>query len=95
MTWYPSVPNPPLPGMVFGIGHGRVASDVVRGERPRFVEFGNYVYRTGSGKNESTHRWGYVAVKLSTPLPNIVLDAVGNNSLFGSNLPAALEGPSG
>lgn len=92
MTWYPSVPNPPLPGMVFGIGHGRVASDVVRGERPRFVEFGNYVYRTGSGKNESTHRWGYVAVKLSTPLPNIVLDAVGNNSLFGSNLPAALEG---
>ncbi|RKS90263.1 hypothetical protein DEU37_1589 [Microbacterium sp. AG790] len=92
MTWYPSVPNPPLPGMVFGLGHGRVASDVVRGERPRFVEFGNYVYRTGSGKNESTHRWGYVAVKLSTPLPNIVLDAVGNNSLFGSNLPAALEG---
>ncbi|EPD85884.1 hypothetical protein HMPREF1529_00899 [Microbacterium sp. oral taxon 186 str. F0373] len=92
MTWYPSVSNPPLPGMVFGIGHGRVASDVVRGERPRFVEFGNYVYRTGSGKNESTHRWGYVAVKLSTPLPNIVLDAVGNNSLFGSNLPAALEG---
>ena len=92
MTWYPSVSNPPLPGMVFGIGHGRIASDVVRGERPRFVEFGNYVYRTGSGKNESTHRWGYVAVKLSTPLPNIVLDAVGNNSLFGSNLPAALDG---
>ncbi|MFC7926969.1 hypothetical protein [Microbacterium laevaniformans] len=92
MTWYPSVSNPPLPGMVFGIGHGRIASDVVRGERPRFVEFGNYMYRTGSGKNESTHRWGYVAVKLSTPLPNIVLDAVGNNSLFGSNLPAALDG---
>lgn len=92
MTWYPSVPNPPLPGMVFGVGHSRVATDVVRGEHPRFVEFGNYLYRTGSGKNESTHRWGYVAVKLSTPLPNIVLDAVGNNGLFGSNLPAAFDG---
>jgi len=91
MSWFPSVPAPPLPGMVFGIGHGREATDVVRGESPRFVEFGNYRYRTGSGKNESTHRWGYVAVKLSTPLPNIVLDAVGNNGLLGSNLPAAFE----
>ncbi|QOC26809.1 hypothetical protein IC744_11020 [Microbacterium hominis] len=92
MTWYPSVPAPPLPGMVFGLGHGREATDVVRGESPRFVEFGNYVYRTGSGKNESTHRWGYVAVKLATPLPNIVLDALGNNGLFGSTLPAAFDG---
>ncbi|AUG28030.1 MULTISPECIES: hypothetical protein [Microbacterium] len=92
MTWYPSVPAPPLPGMVFGLGHGREATDVVRGESPRFVEFGNYVYRTGSGKNESTHRWGYVAVKLATPLSNIVLDALGNNGLFGSTLPAAFDG---
>ncbi|WP_281652431.1 hypothetical protein [Microbacterium aurum] len=91
MTWYPVVSDPPLPGMIFGLGHGRVAADVVRGERPRFVEFGNYTYKTGSGKNESTHRWGYVAVKLSTPLPNIVLDAVGNNSFLGSNLPASLD----
>ncbi len=60
MTWYPVVSDPPLPGMIFGLGHGRVATDVVRGERPRFVEFGNYSYKTGSGKNESTHRWGYV-----------------------------------
>jgi len=91
MSWYPSVPAPPLPGMVFGLGHGREATDVVRGEQPRFVEFGNYAYRTGSGKNESTHRWGYVAVKLSTPLPNIVLDAVGNNGMLGSNLPATFD----
>lgn len=87
MSWYASAPDPPLPGMIFTLGHDRVASDVVRGDRPRFVEFGNYRYSTGSGKNETTHRWGYVAVKLSSPLPHIVLDAVGNNSLFGSNLP--------
>jgi hypothetical protein len=86
----PSVSNPPLPGMVFGIGHGRIASDW-SAARGRASSSSATMYRTGSGKNESTHRWGYVAVKLSTPLPNIVLDAVGNNGLFGS-LPAALDG---
>ena len=91
MTWHPESPNPPLPGMVFGHGSSRKATDVVRGQRPRFVEFGNYQYTTGSGKNQTTHRWGYVAVKLSTPLPHIVLDATSNNALFGSNLPASFD----
>ncbi len=91
MAWFPSVANPPLPGMLFRLGHGRQATDVVRGGRQRVVEFGNYVYRTGSGTNESTHRWGYVAVKLSAPLPNIVLDAVGDNGLFGSAPRPAFE----
>src|SRR5690606_410461 len=57
---------------------------------PRFVEFANYRYTTGSGKNRTTHTWGYVAVKLDVPLPNIVLDARGNNTL-GSNLPASFS----
>ncbi len=91
MTWFPSAPNPPLPGMVFGHGSSREATDVLRGTTPRFVEFGNYRYTTGSGKNQTTHRWGYVAVKLSSPLPHIVLDATSNNSIFGSNLPASFD----
>ncbi len=91
MTWHPESPNPPLPGMVFAQGSSRKATDVVRGQRPRFVEFGNYQYTTGSGKNQTTHRWGYVAVKLSTPLPHIVLDATSNDALFGSNLPASFD----
>lgn len=91
MTWHPVSDNPPLPGMVFGQGSARKATDVVRGARPRFVEFGNYQYTTGSGKNRTTHHWGYVAVKLSTPLPHIVLDATSNNALFGSNLPASFD----
>lgn len=91
MTWHPVSDNPPLPGMVFGQGSSRKATDVVRGARPRFVEFGNYQYTTGSGKNRTTHHWGYVAVKLSTPLPHIVLDATSNNALFGSNLPASFD----
>ncbi|WP_353112550.1 hypothetical protein [Microbacterium sp.] len=88
MTYVPRVEDPPLPGMIFHQGSGRYASDAVRGSRPRFVEFGNYQYTTGSGKNQTTHRWGYVAVKLDVPLPNIVLDALGNNTL-GTNLPAS------
>ncbi len=87
MTWEDRIPNPPLPGMIFHLGSSRMASEVIRGTRPRFVEFGNYRYTTGSGDNKTTHTWGYVAVHLSSPLPHIVLDAHGNNGLFGSNLP--------
>ncbi|MDT0182534.1 hypothetical protein Q9S36_20375 [Microbacterium sp. ARD31] len=91
MSYVPAFTNPDLPGMIFSIGSSRRSSDLVRGERPRFVEFGNYRYTTGSGKNRTTHKWGYVAVKLDVPLPHIVLDATGNNGLFGSNLPATFQ----
>ncbi|NLP84839.1 hypothetical protein HF576_13360 [Microbacterium sp. CFH 90308] len=91
MSYLPRLANPALPGMIFSLGSSRQASDLVRGDRPRFVEFANYRYTTGSGKNRSTHTWGYVAVKLDVPLPHIVLDATGNNGLFGSNLPATFD----
>ncbi|MCW2162944.1 hypothetical protein B0I12_000070 [Microbacterium hydrothermale] len=88
MTWHPGIDDPALPGMIFDLGHDRESRDLVRAQNPRFVEVGNYRYETGSGKNKQTHRWGYVAVRLDTPLPHMVLDAVGNNGLFGaSNLP--------
>lgn len=91
MSYLPRFDNPALPGMIFSLGSSRQASDLVRGERPRFVEFANYRYVTGSGKNRTTHVWGYVAVKLDVPLPHIVLDATGNNGLFGSNLPQVFD----
>jgi hypothetical protein len=88
LEWRGDVDDPPLPGMIFDQGHSREASDVVSGYRPRFIEVANYAYKTGSGKSETTHKWAYVALRLDTPLPHIVLDAVGNNGLFGaSNLP--------
>lgn len=90
MTYEHEIAAPPLPGMIFQLGDSRVASSLVRGHTPRFVEFGNYRYTTGSGKNRTTHHWGYVAVKLDVPLPNIVLDALGNNTL-GTNLPASFS----
>jgi len=91
MTFLPRVVAPGLPGMIFGLGDARFAWDVVRGDRPRFVEFGNYSFSTGSGKSRTTHEWGYVAVKLDVPLPHIVLDSTGNNSVFGSNLPVTFD----
>lgn len=91
MSFVPTFASPGLPGMIFGIGSSRLSSDLVRGQQPRFVEFANYQYTTGSGKNRTTHRWGYVAIKLDVPLPHIVLDATSNNSLFGSNLPATFD----
>lgn len=91
MSYEQRISDPPLPGMIFSLGSGRAATDLLRGTRPRFVEFGNYQYTVKSGKNSTTYTWGYVAVKLDVPLPNIVLDALGNNSVFGSNLPAAFR----
>ncbi|WP_431797492.1 hypothetical protein [Microbacterium kunmingense] len=91
MSYVPQFGSPGLPGMIFSQGRSRQATDLVRGDRPRFVEFANYRYVTGSGKNQTTHKWGYVAVKLDVPLPHIVLDATGNNGLFGSNLPLSFD----
>lgn len=91
MQFHPGYNNPQLPGMLFSIGRQRHSQLLVRGDTPRFVEFGNYRYTTGSGKNSTTHTWGYIAVQLDSPLPHIVLDAEGNNSFFGSNLPIGLK----
>ncbi|WP_308211101.1 MULTISPECIES: hypothetical protein [unclassified Microbacterium] len=91
MSYVPEAANTRLPGMIFGIGSNRRGLDVVRSEEPRAVEFGNYVYTTGGGKSRKSYRWGYVAVKLDVPLPHIVLDATGNNGLFGSNLPTTFQ----
>src|SRR5690606_27767455 len=49
-------------------------------------------YTTGSGKNRTTHRWGFLALELDRRLPHMVLDATANNGLFGgTNLPARFD----
>ncbi|WP_431074997.1 hypothetical protein [Microbacterium phyllosphaerae] len=90
MSYEGRIASPSLPGMIFSLGSARMSTDLVRGTKPRFVEFGNYQYTVKRGKSSTTYRWGYVAVKLDVPLPNIVLDAKGNNG-FGSNLPASFQ----
>ncbi|MHA7985082.1 hypothetical protein ACX9R5_04675 [Rathayibacter sp. CAU 1779] len=87
LEFSPSVPNPDLPGIVFQQGWGRIARQVLRATSGRFVEYANYEYRIGDKNNYTVNRWGYVAIRLDRPLPNVVLDGKRNNSLFGTNLP--------
>lgn len=76
------------PGAVFQTGDNRRLTEHVSGNRPRFLDIGNLEYTTGSGKNRTTHRWGFLALRLERRLPNMVLDSVANNGLFGgTNLP--------
>jgi hypothetical protein len=90
MQYFARLDAPPLPGMIYSHGTSRMSTDVVRGTSPRFVEFGNYQYTTSNGENSTTHRWGYVAIKLDVPLPHIVLDALSDNTL-GSDVAAGFS----
>lgn len=82
--------RPAHAGIIFGVGGGRLASNIVttRGHYP--TEFASYQYTIGSGKSQQTVAWDYVRIQLRSALPNIVLDARSNN-VFGSNLPARLD----
>ncbi|QDZ15271.1 hypothetical protein [Humibacter ginsenosidimutans] len=91
LAFVPRVTRPALPGLVFQQGWGRASNDVLRSTSGRFVEYANYCYRTGNNNNNVLHRWGYVAIKLNRPLPNIVLDSKSNDGLFGSTLPESFR----
>jgi hypothetical protein len=85
----PSSGSPNYPGAIFQLGDSRRSTEHFRTAEGRFLDFGNYQYTTGSGKNRSTRYWGFLALKLDRRLPHMVLDARANNGLFGgSNLPA-------
>jgi len=91
MVFSPVDPNPAYPGAIFSLGDSRQAIDHVRRTSGRFIDFGNYRYTTGSGKNRSTRTWGFLAFHLDRRLPNMVLDSKANNGFFGSNLPATFD----
>ncbi|HEY1106904.1 MAG TPA: hypothetical protein VGE78_12220 [Agromyces sp.] len=91
LEFVPRIVDPASPGMIFGIGTDRVASEVVRPAGPRPVEVGNYRYVVKSTKTHETFSWSYLEITLERPLPHIVLDAQRNNSkVLGSNLPTPL-----
>ena len=90
MTFRPMDFPPAYPGEIFHLGRDQaVGEHLVAGGR--FLDIGNFSYVTGSGKSQSTHNWGFLALHLDRAMPNIVLDAKANNSLFSSNLPIALD----
>lgn len=85
------VPGPEYPGMLFGLGNGRIASERILSTSGRAFDIANYQYTTGSGKNRTTHRWHYLGVRLDRSLPHMVLDATANDGLFGSTLPSTFS----
>lgn len=90
----PHTPPPPLPGMIF-TRQGQSSAfvtDLLRRRAGQPLEIGNHTCVIGSGKNSTTYRWGYVAMRLPRALPHIVLDARGNNSLGRARLPVAFAG---
>ena len=92
LVFSPTGADPQYPGAIFQLGRGRTAVDHLRSASGRFLDYGNYRYVTGSGKNQTTHNWGFLALQLDRALPNMVLDSRGNNGLFGgSNLPATFS----
>lgn len=92
LVFSPMDANPSYPGAIFNNGDSRRALNHLRSASDRFLDMGNYQYTTGSGKNRSTHNWGFMALHLDRKLPNMVLDAKANNGLFGgTNLPAYFD----
>lgn len=90
MSFRPLDVAPDYPGEIFHIGRSQVVVEhLVTGGR--FLDIGNFRYITGSGKSQTTHNWGFLALSLDRAMPNIVLDAKANNSLFSSNLPVTLD----
>lgn len=91
LVYSPSSPDPQYPGAIFGQGRSRRALDHLRSTTDRFLDMGNYQYVTGSGKNSTTHNWGFMALHLDRRLPHMVLDSTANNSWFGTNLPSTFK----
>lgn len=91
-TFTPATAPTPFPGAIFQLGSDRRGIEVLRRTQGRELEMGTYRYVTGSGKNRTTHTWGYLALRLDRRLPHIVLDTRANNGLFGgTNLPASFD----
>ena len=91
LIFSPRNADPQYPGAIFQLGRARAAVDHLRSASDRFLDYGNYRYTTGSGKNQTTRTWGFMALQLDRALPNMVLDSKANNGIFGSNLPATFN----
>lgn len=90
LTFAPLDTTIDYPGLIFGQGGAKKIRNRFQGADGRRLDYGNYEYTTGSGKNRQTHNWGFLAIELDRALPHMVLDAKANNQLFGiSNLPQA------
>lgn len=81
---------PGFPGAIFAIGSGRTITEMLSRADGPAVDIGDLRYTTGSGKNRSTHEWGFVGIRLDRMMPQMILDAKANNFL-GTNLPVSFS----
>ena len=79
--------DPSYPGLLFGQGTARYATEHVYSPQELFADAGGYRYTIGSGKSRTTHHWNFAAFRLPAPMPHLVLDSVGNDRFGFSNLP--------
>lgn len=88
-----AVDDPTYPGLMFQVGDNnelQYGLTIPTDGNP--IEIGNYEYTTGSGKNKTTHTFGFMRLKLPRHLPNMVLDAKANNyARMFSNLPTIFD----
>jgi len=87
-------------GLIFNQGHSKEIEYGIQSTDLRY-EFANYSYITSTGKDSTTHRTGFVRMKLPRRMPHMVLDATSNNlfkrfsnlpETFTSNQKLSLEG---
>jgi hypothetical protein len=66
---------PDYPGALFQGGEQRIARDRLHALTGRALELGRYEYVSPFGGSASRRVWDYVALRIETPLPQIVLEA--------------------
>ena len=87
----PLAPGLMYPGAIFQHGNARAGFDRLHSAGGRTLDLGNYRYTIGSGDNQRTSTWGYLALQLDRPMPHMLLDSRSNNGLFGTtNLPISV-----
>lgn len=91
LTFYTGSMNDGRNGLIFQTGNDRRFEALFTPSEGRIQEFGTYCFDTGSGKNRTTHYYGFVHLKLPRHLPNMVLDSHENNVLGQTGLPADLR----
>ncbi len=85
----PIVLRPQLPGALFQSGVRTQARDLLRGDGRPTV--GGYRWTPAPERSNREQRWSFVELPLPAPLPHIVLDARGNDSLLRGGLPVDYE----
>lgn len=92
-TYQYTVNNAQTQGVIFTAGRDRSFHHIV--SAPEF-QVGQFKFTTGSGRSETVHSYGYIALSLKQNLPNMLLDSKSNNlKVFGadiSNLPVTMQG---